>query len=101
MQSGEAISPQSSRPQQSKELRFSPMSFLQLVGISPANFQTCFNTPTVFTNVPMFSIDIDTTSPSANVKSFPGTKPVPVIKKHPCGNLSALNNQPASSGSFR
>lgn len=60
-----------------------------------------FNTPTVFLNVPIFSIVIDTISPAASVKSLPGTKPVPVMRKHPLGNFNPLNNQPANSGRLR
>jgi hypothetical protein len=45
---------------------------------------------TVFTNVPILSIEILISSPLCKVKSLPGTMPVPVIIKQPWGKLLSL-----------
>ena len=42
-----------------------------------------------------------TTSPSCKVKSLPGTKQVPVIRKLPCGKSHSRYKKPASSGNVR
>jgi hypothetical protein len=45
---------------------------------------------------PIWSMLIRTTSPPDNVKSSPGTMPVPVIRKTPCGNLLSRNRYSTS-----
>ena len=51
----------------------------------------------VLIKVPIPSILISTTSPACNVKSFGGTKQVPVIKNTPFGKSHSRNRKPASS----